>query len=110
MNFSRDILLATLAITIGLSIPLAPSALAQPLNGVETTTSDAIVNSKGSYYARCQLVRIRDNNVVGYVTGSGKTRNEALAAANASVPLGHYKRHCQVSYGLGGRFSIVEDF
>ena len=44
------------------------------------------------------------NNVVGYITGEGKTRREALADANSKAPRGHYKRHCKVTYRQGGIF------
>lgn len=47
---------------------------------------------------QCQIVRIRDNNVIGYdrADGTGNTEQAAIndAARNIRVPAGHYKRHC----------------
>jgi hypothetical protein len=47
---------------------------------------------------QCQIVRISDNNAIGYdrADGSGNTQQDAInnAARNINVPEGHYKRHC----------------
>lgn len=47
---------------------------------------------------QCHIVRISDNNVVGYerADGSGNTKTKALnnAKRNVPVPEGHRKRHC----------------
>lgn len=65
--------------------------------------------------ARCQLIQISPNTIVGHVEGYGegntvdKARAAALKDADRRVPAGHYKRHCVVSIngrmgGGGGRF------
>ena len=64
--------------------------------------------------AKCQLVRIKPNETIGYIEGYGEGNTEATARSSAlkdvdsRVPEGHYKRHCQVSEGGrrggGGRF------
>ena len=66
----------------------------------------AEVNRHRTHMATCHLVRIRDNNVVGYVTGQGRTSREALADANSNVPRGHYKRHCRITVVSSGSFAV----
>lgn len=61
-------------------------------------TSDAGILRTWHATVQCQIVRIRDNNVVGYARadGSGNTEQAAIidAERNIPVPQGHYKRHC----------------
>lgn len=109
LSISRRLpLFVALAIAVSLFAPCNPLASAQVGNNDHVVAQGAETNRHGVYRATCHLVRIRDNNVVGYVTGQGRTRSAALADANSSVPPGHYKRHCQVVVTSSGSFSIEE--
>ncbi|MEE1786407.1 hypothetical protein PUR71_26400 [Streptomyces sp. SP17BM10] len=75
----------------------APAASAAPST---TSTQAAELGILRVWHAtvQCQIVRISDNNVVGYerADGTGNTVQDAVndAARNVNVPQGHYKRHC----------------
>ncbi|MET9431087.1 MULTISPECIES: hypothetical protein [unclassified Streptomyces] len=93
----RTLVAATLALTLGgllapaaSATPAAPAAPA-PVGGIQVLkTWHATV--------QCQIVRISDNNVVGYerADGTGNSKEAAIhdAQRNVPVPQGHYKRHC----------------
>lgn len=109
----------TAAITLILAGGALPaSATPQPLARDQAPATSVVVVPMATHdvTVRCQLVRIRDNNVVrniyGYGAGSSKARayNAAVRDANTQVPFGHYKRHCHESKfgGGGGRFSVPE--
>lgn len=75
----------------GASLPVASSAFAAPgVAAVPSRTWHATV--------QCQIVRISDNNVIGYdrADGTGNSKENAIldAKKNVPVPAGHYKRHC----------------
>jgi len=66
-------------------------------------------------WAKCQVVQINPNTVVGYVEGYGEGNSEANARSAAlkdvdkRISNGQYKRHCQVTTSSrsrpgGGRF------
>ncbi|MDI3388681.1 hypothetical protein QIS99_21090 [Streptomyces sp. B-S-A8] len=85
--------------TAGLAAPVATAATpAPPSAGV--VRDGVSVTRTWHATVQCQIVRIRDNNVVGYdrADGSGNTKEKAKKAAerNIDVPSGHYKRHCDV--------------
>lgn len=89
---------------------LVPAAMALALGGLVAPAASAagspdevVAHSAGilrTWHAtvQCQIVRISDNNVVGYdrADGIGNSRENAIKAAKANVPVppGHYKRHC----------------
>ncbi|MEV6419882.1 hypothetical protein [Streptomyces sp. NPDC051662] len=85
------------AMTLALGGLIAPAATA-------TTFPDAAprggISIQRTWHAtvQCQIVRISDNNVVGYdrADGSGNSKQAAIndAKRNVPVPPNHYKRHC----------------
>ncbi|MFB7178756.1 hypothetical protein ACFCYI_13745 [Streptomyces sp. NPDC056257] len=102
----RSHTLAAAGLALAATALLAPTASAAPVTG---TSSAAVSVSEASqakfgiqklWHAtvQCQIVRISDNNVVGYdrADGTGNTEQAAVtdAARNIPVPSGHYKRHC----------------
>lgn len=105
-RFSRLLLIATLTIAVSMFSPYNPPASAQNDSNVHVVNQGAEVNRHRTHMATCHLVRIRDNNVVGYVTGQGRTSREALADANSNVPRGHYKRHCRITVVSSGSFAV----
>ncbi|SCK48575.1 hypothetical protein [Streptomyces sp. WMMB 322] len=82
---------------------LALGGLVVPAASAAGSSYEAVPHSAGilrTWHAtvQCQIVRIKDNNVVGYdrADGTGNSREKAIKAAKANVPVpkGHYKRHC----------------
>lgn len=84
---------------------LIASALALSIGGLIAPTASAdtdiaSVSVLRTWHAtvQCQIVRISDNNVVGYdrADGKGNSKEAAIndAKRNVPVPEGHYKRHC----------------
>ncbi|GAA3137885.1 hypothetical protein GCM10010466_30980 [Planomonospora alba] len=78
----------------GLAVPAASAAGAPAAAPV----AEAGILKVWHATVQCQIVRISDNNVVGYdrADGTGNTQEAAVqdAARNIPVPQGHYKRHC----------------
>ncbi|MEU8568911.1 hypothetical protein AB0C51_11205 [Streptomyces pathocidini] len=94
----RALVAGTMALALGgVVVPAASAATAgtqpAPLGGIS-------VQKTWHATVQCQIVRIRDNHVVGYdrADGSGNSKQDAIndAKANVPVPAGHYKRHCDV--------------
>ncbi|WP_448070781.1 hypothetical protein [Georgenia yuyongxinii] len=118
---SKKTLLSTTAlVALAVGVLATPSAaqLSTAASAPASTALVSIVQPAATYSAtvKCQLVRISDNNVIGYVIGYGSGSTSAIAVkyatadANSKVPLGHYKRHCHATIyqGGGGGFSIPD--
>lgn len=97
MKMLRNGLVAC-SLVLALGGVLAPTASAAE---VAPTAPDSASAPTRIYHVtrQCQIVRISDNNVVGYqrADGSGNTEQAAVLAADRNIPVppGHYKRHCQ---------------
>jgi hypothetical protein len=90
------------ALSIGV-MTLALGGLATPVAFAADTVSGSpagIVAPARTWHAtvQCQIIRISDNNAVGYerADGIGNSQQNAIldAQRNIPVPQGHYKRHC----------------
>jgi hypothetical protein len=88
------------------AILLTPSDTKQEPKGVPV--ADGPITGKGRYYCqvRCNVYPIKDCKTcpdIVYGNGYGRTEDEAwnnaLASANAGVPVGCGYRHC---HGVGG--------
>ncbi|MFF1946759.1 hypothetical protein ACFVWF_31995 [Rhodococcus qingshengii] len=81
------------------------TTVAAPAESADTTF---VVAASRYVVYKCQYVKYGDGgaSTVGYLTGQGRTKNEALQDVDRQVPRGHYKRHCfeQTTRGGGGRF------
>lgn len=99
------------AAIIGLASTLsAPIVATAAPSAPAISAPDATAAARGKYITKCQLVRYEGGTtVVGYIYGYGKTRLESVRDANRQVPAGHYKRHCNTNYFVGGSFSIEDD-
>ncbi|QPP06101.1 hypothetical protein G4Z16_06490 [Streptomyces bathyalis] len=91
----RVLVPGVMALTLGGLV--APSASAAGSSHEVAAHSAGILRTWHAT-VQCQIVRISDNNVVGYdrADGSGNSKENAIKAAKANVPVpqGHYKRHC----------------
>jgi hypothetical protein len=89
--------LAVAAMTVALGGLVAPVASVGTASAAPPA-SEAGVLKTWHATVQCQIVRISDNNVVGYerADGTGNTKEAAIkdAKSNVPVPPGHYKRHC----------------
>ncbi|ROS28626.1 hypothetical protein EDF22_0351 [Rathayibacter sp. PhB127] len=101
-------LAAALVVVVGAAVPTVMNALER--SEFQTSVEGHIYTAN----AKCQLVRIKPNETIGYIEGYGEGNTEASARSSAlkdvdsRVPEGHYKRHCSYSgigrRGGGGRF------
>jgi hypothetical protein len=101
MRRAAVIAIAAFAFT-GIGAPAAMASTATTSTGTVSAAASDDVSILKTYHAtvQCQIVRLSDNNVVGYdrADGTGNTKEAAKqdAERNIPVPLGHYKRHCDV--------------
>nr|WP_202510570.1 hypothetical protein [Streptomyces sp. SID5643] len=82
---------------------LALGGIVAPVASATTASQPSVASEAGilrTWHAtvQCQIVRISDNNVVGYdrADGTGNSQQAAIndAKKNVPVPANHYKRHC----------------
>ncbi|MFF4605280.1 hypothetical protein ACFY12_21420 [Streptomyces sp. NPDC001339] len=75
----------------------APAASANTINQAAPASGVAVMKTWHAT-VQCQIIRISDNNAIGYerADGTGNTKEKAIidAERNIPVPQGHYKRHC----------------
>ncbi|MEU9621681.1 MULTISPECIES: hypothetical protein [unclassified Streptomyces] len=95
-SLRRTLTIGVMALTFGGLVAPAASAAVGPAPAA--VTREISVMKTWHATVQCQIVRISDNNVVGYerADGTGNTEQAAIndAARNIPVPPGHYKRHC----------------
>lgn len=112
-RFARATLAASIvgaAFVGGVAAPATATASPATTAAAPTESADSTFAPAASRYIvyKCQYVKYGDGgaSTVGYLTGQGRTKNEALQDVDRQVPRGHYKRHCfeQTTRGGGGRF------